>query len=107
MAKSLRRKVVDVEEYLENNQTPLNPEQRKRLKCMNKGMRDQLGRMKQAWRVHNDADKLDDAYTLEIAKIVNNAEDEVQEKNQGVKKIHEHIESLSLSCRNDRRYKWG
>ena len=36
MARSLRRKVVDVEEYLENNQTPFDRNQQDRLKRMNK-----------------------------------------------------------------------
>ena len=49
MAKRLRRKVVDMEEYLEDNQAPLDPTQRKRIKHMNKDMHEQLERIKQAW----------------------------------------------------------
>ena len=48
MANRLRRKVVDMEEYLENHQAPLDPTQRKRIIHMNKDMRDQLNRIKQA-----------------------------------------------------------
>ena len=36
MARRLRRKVVDMEEYLEENQAQLDPMQRKRVKHMNK-----------------------------------------------------------------------
>ena len=53
MAKRLRRKVVDVEEYLEENQAPLDPTQRRRLAHMNDETREQLERMRKAKRNRN------------------------------------------------------
>ena len=78
MAKRLRRKVVDVEEYLENNQAPLDPTQQRHLENMHKDMRDQLGRIKQAWSDH-DEEYFDDAYVSEIASIITESEYDVRE----------------------------
>ena len=79
MANRLRRKVVDMEEYLENHQAPLDPTQRKRIIHMNKDMRDQLNRIKQAWDDHNDVDRFDDIYIAEITRIITDSEDDVRE----------------------------
>ena len=79
MAKRLRRKVVDMEEYLEENQAPLDPTQRKRIKHMNKDMREQLDRIKQAWADRNKEDKFDEIYVEEITRIITDSEDYVRE----------------------------
>ena len=46
---------------------------------MNKDMRDQLSRIKQAWNDHNDVDKFDDIYISEVARIISDSEDDVRE----------------------------
>jgi hypothetical protein len=68
-----------MEEYLENHQAPLDPTQRKRIIHMNKDMRDQLNRIKQAWDDHNDVDRFDDIYIAEITRIITDSEDDVRE----------------------------
>ncbi len=78
MAGRLRRKVVDMEEYLEENQAPLDPMQCRRVKHMNKDMREQLERIKQAWKDHNEDDKLDDIHVKEITRIIADSEDDVR-----------------------------
>ena len=79
MAKRLRRKVVDMEEYLEENQAPLDPTQRKRIKHMNKDMREQLDRIKQAWADRSREVKFDETYIEEINRIITDSEDDVRE----------------------------
>ena len=86
MAKRLHRKVVDVEEYLENNQPPFDRDQQDRLKRMSKYMQNQRSRMKQAWKIHNDTGKLDNVDNSNIAKIVKESEDEVREAIEETKK---------------------
>lgn len=77
--KRLRRKVVNMEEYLEENQAPLDPTQHKRIKHMNKDMWEQLDRIKQAWADRNEEDKFDDIYIEEITRIITDSEDDVRE----------------------------
>ncbi len=79
LAKRLRRKVVDMEEYLEDNQAPLDPTQRKRIKHMNKDMREQLERIKQAWANRRSDVEFDEAYVEEINRIITDSEDDVRE----------------------------
>ena len=79
MAKRLRRKVVDVEEYLEDNQAPLDPAQRRRIKHMNNEMREQLERIKRAWANRRRDVEFDEAYIDEINRIITDSEDDVRE----------------------------
>jgi len=87
MAKRLRRKVVDVEEYLEDNQAPLDPAQRRRIKHMNNEMREQLERIKQAWANRRKDVEFDKAYIDEINRIITDSEDDVRETIMESRKI--------------------
>ena len=64
---------------MEENQAPLDLTQRKRIKHMNKDMREQLNRIKQAWADRNKEDKFDDIYIEEITRIITDSEDDVRE----------------------------
>ena len=79
MAKRLRRKVVDVEEYLEENQVPLDPTQRRRVTHMKNEMREQLERIRQAWANRKKDVQFNKAYIDEINIIIADAEDDVRE----------------------------
>ena len=87
MAKRLRRKVVDMEEYLEENQAPLDPTQRRRLAHMNDEAREQLERMKKAWANRKADVKFDKVYIDEVNVIIADAEDDVREIIEESKKI--------------------
>ena len=65
---------------MENNQLLLDPTQWRRLKQMNKDMKDQFVRMKRAWTDHNpQVDTVDDNCLPEIARIVSETEVEVRD----------------------------
>ncbi len=87
MAKRLRRKVVDVEEYLEDNQAPLDPTQRRRIKHMNNEMREQLERIRQAWANRKKDVGFNKAYIDEINRIIADSEDDVRETIMESRKI--------------------
>ena len=69
-AENLRTKAVEIEEYIDDNLSPLNPRQLKRLEIMNESLRSRCRRMRRAWREHDptvdseDADCLDELNNL-------------------------------------------
>ena len=100
MAKRLRRKVVDVEEYLEEHQAPLDPTQRRRLAHMNDEMREQLERIRQAWANRKKDVQFNKAYIDEINIIIADAEDDVREIIRESRKIMDmpNVSPSSATC---------
>ena len=100
MAKRLRRKVVDMEEYLEENQAPLDPTQRRRLAHMNDETREQLERMRQAWANRKADIKFDKVYIDEVNIIIADAEDDVREIIEESRKIMDmpNVSPSSATC---------
>ena len=47
-AESLRTKAIEIEEYIDENETPLKPKQLERLQCMTRSMKDRCRRMREA-----------------------------------------------------------
>ena len=100
MAKRLRRKVVDMEEYLEENQALLDPTQRRRLAHMNDEAREQLERMKKAWANRKADVKFDKVYIDEVNVIIADAEDDVREIIEESRKIMDmpNVSPSSAAC---------
>ena len=74
-AESLRMKAIEIEEYIDENETPLKPKQLERLQFMTKSMRDPCRRMKEAWREHDPHVHKEDADCLEgLDEIVRSTE---------------------------------
>ena len=79
-AKNLRMKAVEIEEYIDENESSLDPMQVQRLRRMNKSMKARCCRMKQAWLEHDPTvDKVDADCLVKLGDIVNNREAEVAE----------------------------
>ena len=87
MAKCLHRRVVNIEEHLENNHEYLDPEQREHLDRLINDMLKQLGEMENAWVNHKSGTTVKTDHPAEIAGIINNAEDEVWETLDESRKI--------------------
>ena len=79
-AENLCMKAMEIEEYIDENQSPLDPRQLKWLRRMNRSMKAQCRRMKQAWREHDPSVDDADADCLgELDEIVNSKKAEVAE----------------------------
>ena len=91
-AESLRTKAVEIEEYIDENLSPLNPRQLKRLERMNESMKARCRRMRRAWREHDptvdneDADCLDELNNL--VKSMKNEVAETLEKSYAILQSH-------------------
>ena len=79
-AENLRTKAVEIEEYIDENQSPLDPQQLKQLQRMNKSMKARCRRMRWAWREHDPTVDNEDADCLEeLYEIVKSTKAEVAE----------------------------
>ena len=79
-AESLRMKAIEIEEYIDENETPLKPKQLEWLQRMTKSMRDRCRRMKEAWREHDPNVHNEDADCLEeLDEIVKSTKAEEEE----------------------------
>ena len=91
-AENLRTKAVEIEEYIDENLSPLNPRQLKRLEIMNESLRSRCRRMRRAWREHDptvdseDADCLDELNNL--VKSMKNEVAETLEKSYAILQSH-------------------
>ena len=91
-AENLRTKAVEIEEYIDDNLSPLNPRQLKRLEIMNESLRSRCRRMRRAWREHDptvdseDADCLDELNNL--VKSMKNEVAETLEKSYAILQSH-------------------
>ena len=82
-AESLRMKAIEIEEYIDENQSPLDPRQLERLQRMNKSMKARCRRMRQAWREHDPTVDNEDADCLEeLNKVVKSTKAEVAETSE-------------------------
>ena len=102
-AESLRAKAIEIEEYIDENKTPLKLRQLEQLQCMTESMRDRCRRMKEAWREHDpkihnqNADCLD-----ELNEIVKSTRAEVAKtssKAYAVLQLHGKETTVSVNLR--------
>ena len=79
-ATNLREKAIEIEEYIEETEKPLQAKQRKRLQRMTTSMEDRCHRMKAAWQEHDpNVNKKDVEYLEELNEVVRSVEAEVAE----------------------------
>ena len=106
-AESLRMKAIEIEEYIDENQSPLDPRQLKRLQRMNRSMKARCRRMRQAWREHDPNVDNEDADCLEeLNEIVKSTKAEVaetSEKSYAVLQLHGIAQNPKRIKREQRR----
>ena len=102
-AECLRGKAIRIKEYIDENKTPLKPEQSERLQHMTELMIDQCRIMSKAWRKHDPKiDDQDEDCLDEIDEIVKSMRAEVAETSSKAYAVLKHNEKYSESWSSER-----
>ena len=103
-AECLREKAIRIEEYIDENKTPLKPEQSERLQDMTESMIDQCRIMRRAWRKHDpEIDDQDKDCLDEIDEIVKSTRAKVAETSSKACAVLQHNEKYSRQKQQEQR----
>jgi len=87
-ANSLRKKAIEIEDYIDENERPLKTKQKERLQKMTTSMEDRCHRMRAAWQEHNpNVHKTDVESLEELDELVKSIEAEVEETSREARQV--------------------